>query len=111
MLDRRTVASAALLVSLSAPAAGQACTTDAVNVTPSGAISTDDPDPAGLGTRATWLGTSHDPGPSDATVSVRGQVPAGGAVRRDRIWYRIAAPFCTPATFSFSNAVSIAWTP
>ncbi len=64
-----------------------------------------------LGTRSTSNGTSRYPGPGDASVSVRGQVPASGAVRHYQTWCRIAAPFCTPATFSSSNAVTIAWAP
>ncbi len=62
-----------------------------------------------LGTRPAVSGTSRYPGPGGVPVSVRGQIPAGGAVRYYQIWYRIAAAFCTPATFSFSNAYQITW--
>jgi Tol biopolymer transport system component len=62
-----------------------------------------------LGVRQATSGASRYPGPGGIPVSVRGQIPAGGAVRNYQIWYRIAANYCTPATWSFSNAYQIAW--
>ncbi len=62
-----------------------------------------------LGVRQAVSGGSRYPGPGGIPVSVRGQIPAGGAVRYYQIWYRVAAPYCTPATWSFSNAYQIAW--
>ncbi len=48
---------------------------------------------------------------SDPLVSVRGMVPGTGATRRYQVWYRNAAPFCTPSTFNLTNGLEIAWTP
>jgi len=63
-----------------------------------------------LGVRQASSGASRYPGPGGIPVSVRGQVPASGGARYYQIWYRVAATFCTPATWSFSNAYRIDWT-
>lgn len=55
--------------------------------------------------------TATYPGALDASISVRGAVPATGATRFYQCWYRNAAAFCTASTFNLSNAVSIAWSP
>ncbi len=55
-------------------------------------------------------GVASYPGPGDAAVSVAGAVPAN-ATRFYQVWYRNAAPFCTPSTFNLSQAVSVMWAP
>jgi hypothetical protein len=50
--------------------------------------------------------------PSDAPVSVRGQIPPAGGTRTYQLWFRHAAPqFCSPERFHMSNAVEITWLP
>jgi hypothetical protein len=57
-------------------------------------------------------GSSGYGGPlGDTPVSVRGQVPAGGATRDYQAWYRNAAPFCTPSTFNLTSGLEIVWGP
>jgi hypothetical protein len=53
-------------------------------------------------------GASHYPGPGDPSVSVRGSVTVPGT-RTYQVWYRNAAPFCTPSTFNLTNGAEIAW--
>jgi hypothetical protein len=62
-----------------------------------------------LGTKANVAGASQYPAAGDASVSVRGLVPAGGGTRTYQIWYRNAADFCTASTFNLSNGWSVAW--
>ncbi|MBL8863863.1 MAG: PD40 domain-containing protein [Planctomycetes bacterium] len=62
-----------------------------------------------LGTKQNVAGASRYPGAGDATVSVRGAVPAG-SIRYYQIWYRNADPgFCTPATYNLSNGLAVTW--
>jgi hypothetical protein len=56
-------------------------------------------------------GTARYPGPIDASLSVRGMLPGTGGKRTYQVWYRNAAPFCTPATFTFTNGLELAWLP
>jgi len=42
------------------------------------------------------------PSAGNASVSVRGQVTVPG-IRDYQVWYRNAAPFCTPSTFNLTN--------
>ncbi len=56
------------------------------------------------------LGMSHYPSVGQQPVSVRGQVTTPG-VRDYQVWYRNAAPFCTPFTFNLTNGVEITWVP
>ena len=44
-------------------------------------------------------------------ISVKGAVPAGGAMRTYQCWYRNAASFCTTATFNLTNGFAIQWVP
>jgi hypothetical protein len=55
-------------------------------------------------------GASQYPTGAQASVSVRGQVAAPG-VREYQVWYRNAAPFCTPSTFNLTNGQEITWAP
>ncbi|MBL8861059.1 MAG: hypothetical protein JNK02_03525 [Planctomycetes bacterium] len=48
--------------------------------------------------------------PGDLPISVVGLVNTPGT-RYYQVWYRNAAAFCTPATFNFTNAYQINWTP
>jgi plastocyanin len=64
-----------------------------------------------LGTKVNVAGGSQYPAAGDASVSVRGAVPAAGGTRTYQTWYRNAAAFCTPAAFNLSNGVEIAWAP
>jgi hypothetical protein len=56
-------------------------------------------------------GAVHYPGVNDAPVSVRGMVSAAGGKRTYQVWYRNAAAFCTPATFTFTNGLELVWAP
>jgi hypothetical protein len=63
-----------------------------------------------LGSKASPSGTSSYPdlGGGDLSVSVKGAILEPGTAHY-QVWYRNAAAFCTPATFNYTNAVSIAW--
>jgi hypothetical protein len=61
-----------------------------------------------LGTKSNVAGASQYPGPGDPSVSVRGLVTAPG-VRTYQLWYRNAATFCTPSTFSLTNGLEVTW--
>lgn len=54
-------------------------------------------------------GSSQYPGAGDPSISVKGQVIAGGVTRYYQAWYRDAAAFCTPSGFNLTNAIRIAW--
>jgi hypothetical protein len=45
------------------------------------------------------------------TISLQGQIPPSGATRTYQAFYRDNASFCTSATFNWTNAIEIAWTP
>jgi hypothetical protein len=62
-----------------------------------------------LGTKSNVAGASQYPAAGDASVSVRGLVPALGGTRTYQIWYRNAAAFCTSSTFNLSNGLSVTW--
>jgi hypothetical protein len=63
-----------------------------------------------LGTELNAASASQYPGVGDLPISVRGAVPAGGAVRTYQAWYRSATPgFCTSATFNLTNGYTIVW--
>ncbi|MCY2959751.1 MAG: hypothetical protein NTY35_06260 [Planctomycetota bacterium] len=64
-----------------------------------------------LGTKITSGGVATYPGAGDASVSVRGLVPASGGTRVYQVWYRNAADFCTPSTFNLTNGLEIPWLP
>ena len=63
-----------------------------------------------IGTKLNTGGTSQYPAGNDTLISVRG-MNAPGAVRNYQVWYRNAAPFCTPSTFNLTNAVKVTWVP
>jgi Tol biopolymer transport system component len=65
---------------------------------------------ARLGTKTNTGGASRYPGAGDTSVSVRGACTAG-ASRVYQVWYRNAAPFCTPATFNLTNGLRLSWLP
>jgi hypothetical protein len=56
-------------------------------------------------------GAAQYPGPTDPSVSLRGRVPGTGGRRTYQVWYRNAVSFCTPATFTFTNGLELAWQP
>lgn len=64
-----------------------------------------------LGTKTAVAGATSYPQGGDATVSVRGAVPATGAVRYYQAWFRNAVSFCTADTFNTTNALSVTWLP
>lgn len=64
-----------------------------------------------LGTKTAVAGATSYPQGADATVSVRGAVPATGAVRYYQAWFRNAISFCTADTFNTTNALSVTWLP
>jgi hypothetical protein len=63
-----------------------------------------------LGTVANVGGASSYPSGSQVAVSIKGGLSAGD-VRTYQVWYRNAAPFCTPSTFNLSNGVEVPWAP
>lgn len=56
-------------------------------------------------------GNATYPQAGDLPVSVRGMVPLTGAIRYYQGYYRNNAAFCSGATFNFTNALRITWTP
>ncbi len=57
-------------------------------------------------------GTSSYPQAGDASISVRGGIPAAGGTFYYQCFYRNAASaFCPPATSNRTNGMQIAWTP
>lgn len=64
-----------------------------------------------LGIKPAPSGQASYPAPGDASVSVRGQVPAQGGLRVYQAWYRDAAPYCMASTFNLTNGVKTIWTP
>jgi Tol biopolymer transport system component len=47
----------------------------------------------------------------DPLISVQGSLPADGGLRTYQAWYRNAAPFCTSATFNWTNGLRVTWIP
>jgi hypothetical protein len=45
----------------------------------------------------------------DPLISVRGALPPTGGTRHYQVWYRDVLPFCTPAGFNTSSALTIVW--
>lgn len=64
-----------------------------------------------LATRVNVGGASAFPAPGSLTTLSAASLtmPCSGDVRHYQTYYRNAAPFCTPATFNVTNAVSIVW--
>jgi hypothetical protein len=61
-----------------------------------------------LGLKTNVAGASQYPSAGDPSVSVRGQVTLPG-IRDYQVWYRNAAPFCTPSTFNLTNGLEVTW--
>jgi uncharacterized membrane protein len=55
-------------------------------------------------------GMSQYPAAGDPPVSVRGLVTAPGS-RTYQVWYRNAAPFCSPDGWNLTNGVEVTWAP
>ena len=55
-------------------------------------------------------GVANYPGVGQVPVNIKGGVP-GGVTRTYQVWYRNAAPFCTPSTFNLTNGLFVSWTP
>lgn len=51
------------------------------------------------------------PGPSDPTISVRGNVTVPFSTRTYLVRYRNAASFCTTSTFNVTNTLQVTWRP
>jgi hypothetical protein len=64
-----------------------------------------------LGSKINVGNASSYPEAGDAPISIRGQIPAVGGTYSYTARYRNAAPFCTPATANYANAVRVVWTP
>ncbi|MBL8863790.1 MAG: hypothetical protein JNK02_17505 [Planctomycetes bacterium] len=64
-----------------------------------------------IGAKAASAGVAVYPSAADPLLSIQGGVPAGGATRHYQVWYRNAAPYCTPSTFNLSNALRVVWLP
>ncbi len=62
-----------------------------------------------LGSAQNSGGYSLYPAAGNPSVSQRGLVTAPGT-RTYQVWYRDAAPFCTPSTFNLTNGVVVTWT-
>jgi hypothetical protein len=62
-----------------------------------------------LGAHQNSNGASHHPDPGGVTISVKGGITSPGT-RTYQVWYRNAAPYCTPSTFNLTNGVEVAWT-
>ncbi len=61
---------------------------------------------------ATALGTTtYGPGLAGNLCSSFSQCLVAGGTFNFQIWYRNAAPFCTPSTFNLTNGVSVTYTP
>ncbi len=63
-----------------------------------------------LGIQPHAAGSSYYPGAGDPAVSVKGACAVGN-VRTYQVWYRDAATFCAPETYSLSNGLALAWRP
>jgi hypothetical protein len=61
-----------------------------------------------LGAKMNAQGASQYPAAGDAHVSAAGVVTAPGT-RTYQVWYRNAAPFCTPSTFNLTNGWEVVW--
>lgn len=64
-----------------------------------------------LVTRHNSGGASSFPIAGDPPISVRGQIPAIGAIRYYQVWYRDPANFCTATTYNITNGIMAVWTP
>ena len=64
-----------------------------------------------LGTKSNSGGASRYPEGADQPVSVRGLIPIAGATREYQSWYRNAAAYCTPSTYTLTNGVVVPWQP
>ncbi len=64
-----------------------------------------------LATKTASGGVASYPVGADLDVSVRGAVPAAGAVRYYQGWYRNSAAFCTISTFNLTNGLRVQWIP
>lgn len=65
-----------------------------------------------LGSKLNSANASQYPAPGDASISVRGAIPAAaGVTRMYQAFYRNAATFCTPSTSNRTNALRVTWIP
>jgi hypothetical protein len=64
-----------------------------------------------LGTKTAAGNFAQYPVGLDASVSIRGAIPALGGTRTYQAWYRNAAAFCTASTFNLSNGWETVWVP
>ncbi len=63
-----------------------------------------------IGTKLNIGGMSRYPVGADTLISLRGMNSAG-AIRTYQVWYRNAAPYCTPSTFNLTNGLKVTWVP
>jgi probable HAF family extracellular repeat protein len=64
-----------------------------------------------LATKTSSMGSSSYPTSGDVTISVKGACVAG-QTKYYQVWYRDpSASFCPPATYNFSNALAVLWSP
>jgi len=61
-----------------------------------------------LGTGTSTNGSLYFPPPGTASISTRGGL-TGLATRTYQVWYRNAAPFCSPSLFNLTNALQVHW--
>jgi len=64
-----------------------------------------------LATKFASAGSAQYPTGAEPRISVRGLVPAAGAVRTYQVWFRNSAPFCTASTFNLTNGLRVTWLP
>ena len=56
-------------------------------------------------------GAASYPAAGDPSITVRGVVPAAGAVRLYQVWFRNSAAYCTASTFNLTNGLRVTWLP
>jgi len=52
---------------------------------------------------------SQYPEPGEPSISAAGGITGGPQTRTYQVWFRNAAPFCTPSTFNLTNGLSVVW--
>jgi len=61
-----------------------------------------------LGSTTNVGGASQYPAGSSLPISTQGGIGSAGT-RTYQVWYRNAAPYCTPWTFNLTNGVEVTW--
>lgn len=64
-----------------------------------------------LGIKTAVAGAASYPVGADVPISLKGLIPADGAVRNYQVWYRDSAAFCTSSSFNLTGGLSLTWLP